>query len=286
MEKAFYTFTGGGGPLIATAIHDGHAVRRKIEHQYQLSEDERLREEDPYTARLAKRFPNNIVGLRSRFEVDLNRPQQKAIYQKPSDAWGLHVWDVPLKPQQVEYSNKLYEEFYSMLEDYLQGIIDRHGYVLVLDLHSYNHRREGPDGRPASEEENPEINLGTALMDLERWRPVVDAFQEGYKEQIPDADIRENVKFDGGNFMRWIHKKFGSNACVVAVEFKKVFMDEWTGDLDEAHFKAIQQALWMAGQRMEKIAGRIATQTQQHDNRPISSRETDRKAADREAERR
>jgi N-formylglutamate deformylase len=51
------------------------------------------------------------------------------------------------------------------------------------------------------------------------------------------------VKFFGGHFPRWIHATFPGQACALAVEFKKTFMDEWTGELDRKHFAALQAAL-------------------------------------------
>ena len=43
---------------------------------------------------------NRIIVNRSRFEVDINRPRDKAVYITPEDAWGLHIWknipDLPL----------------------------------------------------------------------------------------------------------------------------------------------------------------------------------------------
>jgi len=51
------------------------------------------------------------------------------------------------------------------------------------------------------------------------------------------------VKFRGGNFSRWIHENFADSACCLAVEFKKFFMDEWTGVIDPHEFEAIPQAL-------------------------------------------
>jgi hypothetical protein len=56
-------------------------------------------------------------------------------------------------------------------------------------------------------------------------------------------DVRENVKFQGGNFSRWIHGKFPGTGCALAIEFKKFFMDEWTGKRDDALHAAIFKAL-------------------------------------------
>jgi hypothetical protein len=35
---------------------------------------------------------NQIITHHSRFEFDLNRPPEKAIYLLPSDAWDLQLW--------------------------------------------------------------------------------------------------------------------------------------------------------------------------------------------------
>ena len=55
--------------------------------------------------------------------------------------------------------------------------------------------------------------------------------------------MRENVRFRGGHFSKWIAGTFPQNGCVLAVEFKKVYMDEWTGEPDEAAIKQIEHAL-------------------------------------------
>ena len=55
--------------------------------------------------------------------------------------------------------------------------------------------------------------------------------------------MRENVKFFGGNHPRWAHGQFPDSACVLAIEFKKFFMDEWTGKPDATMVEAIGQAL-------------------------------------------
>ncbi len=38
-------------------------------------------------------------------------------------------------------------------------------------------------------------------------------------------------------------RQFPDAACVIAVEFKKFFMDEWTGEPDEGCIEAIGDAL-------------------------------------------
>jgi hypothetical protein len=83
-------------------------------------------------------------------------------------------------------------------------------------------------------------------MDRAHWAPVVDALIETLREcsvQGRRLDVRENVKFKGGNFVRWIHRTFPRSGCGVAIEFKKIFMDEWTGELNGAMHAKIREAL-------------------------------------------
>ncbi|MGH7128228.1 MAG: N-formylglutamate amidohydrolase, partial [Planctomycetaceae bacterium] len=56
-------------------------------------------------------------------------------------------------------------------------------------------------------------------------------------------DVRENVRFRGGHFPGWIHETFPDCGCALAIEVKKVFMDEWTGEVDARRFDALRAAL-------------------------------------------
>jgi hypothetical protein len=83
-------------------------------------------------------------------------------------------------------------------------------------------------------------------MDRKRWAPVVERFIEdlrGFDFLGRHLDVRENVRFRGGNFPRWIHERFPETGCAIAIEMKKFFMDEWTGKPDHAYIKAIHKAL-------------------------------------------
>ena len=55
--------------------------------------------------------------------------------------------------------------------------------------------------------------------------------------------MRENVKFRGGHFPTWINQTFGGRACVLSIEVKKIFMDEWTGEVDALLCDAVGRAI-------------------------------------------
>ncbi|WVT07939.1 N-formylglutamate amidohydrolase (plasmid) [Sinorhizobium chiapasense] len=236
LDDEWWTQHRGDSPIVATAIHNGHAVRSAVECLLALSGAERLREEDPFTEFIIRDFPNRIVVHRSRFEVDVNRPRGGAIYVRPEQAWGLKVWTREPPHDLVEVSLAMHDEYYAMLEGMLAGIERRHGRFVVLDVHSYNHRRDGPEAATTKMEAAPEVNIGTFSMDRVKWARVVDSFVEALRSadcQGRRLDVRENIAFQGrGQQTRFIHERFPDTGCAIAVEFKKFFMDEWTGEPD------------------------------------------------------
>jgi N-formylglutamate deformylase len=249
MNPLIWQTTLGDGPLVACANHNGHATRPELEALLRLDTAARLYEEDPYTGEWTVIAPTRIVGQRSRFEVDLNRPRDKAVYLQPADCWGLDVWKSPPPAEVVNASLSAYDAFYAHVRSVLEQLLARHGRVVVFDLHSYNHIRGGPGGEPASALENPEINLGTRSMDRTYWGPIVDRWLAEIRQYDylgRNLDVRENVKFFGGHFPTWIHENFPGKVCALAVEVKKFFMNEWTGQLDIEKHRAIGNALAQA----------------------------------------
>ena len=246
MESNAWQLVKGDSPLVATANHSGHSLRPEIAELIALNEDERLREEDPYTDEWTSIVPNRIIGTKSRFEIDVNRPREKAVYRMPEDAWGLHVWKDPLPETVVQTSLAIFDDFYEQVRKLFDSLTAEFDRIVVYDLHSYNHRRGGPNEPPANLELNPEVNVGTGTMYRRRWVNVVDRFLSDLHQYDfcgRQLDVRENVKFFGGHFPKWIHDNYPSSVCVLSVEFKKFFMDEWTGTKNIQQTDAIRGAL-------------------------------------------
>ena len=79
LPARWWTVTRGPGPVLATAIHDGHDLRPDVAKAMALPEDARLREEDPFTGQAVTGVPTHVVVHRSRFEFDLNRAAEDAV---------------------------------------------------------------------------------------------------------------------------------------------------------------------------------------------------------------
>jgi N-formylglutamate deformylase len=241
-----WTIVNDGGPIVACAIHAGDEVRAEVLRHMGIRRRQRFVEEDPYTDQLADVVPTSVVVHRSRFEVDMNRRRERAIYRTPNDAWDLKVWREPLPAVLRQRSLRLYDRFYAELFSVLAQPAAGGRPFVVLDLHSYNHRRGGPEAAPADPLMNPEINLGTGSLDRERCGGLVDRFMADLRTVDVAGrplDVRENVRFRGGHLSRWVHAAFPGQACCLAVEVKKFFMDEYTGEIDEPTWRGVHDAL-------------------------------------------
>jgi N-formylglutamate deformylase len=234
------------GQVVASSVHAGHGLRPEIAAAMVLDEDVRLREEDPHTDVIAGQVPARVVTGRSRFEVDLNRARDEAVYRSPEDCWGLDVWaDPPLPDDLTAGSLAEYDEFYVALGERLDIVAARGPFVL-LDVHSYNHRRGGADADPEPVEGNPEVNLGTGSVDKERFGPLVEDFMASLSRQEVGGvalDVRENVRFQGRALAAWVHDRYPGVGCCLALEFKKTFMDEWTAEVDADRVEQSARAL-------------------------------------------
>jgi hypothetical protein len=234
----------GPGPIIATAIHDGHGLRDEVRAAMTLSDDDRLREEDPYTGQVVAAIANHVIACRSRFEVDLNREFDEAIYHTPDKSWGLHVWKAPPPDGLVARSLDLHTSFYRMMSETLDAISADHERFILFDVHSYNHRRDGPDCAATPKDDAPDINIGTYSMPRAYWAPVLDPIIGAMRDfdfNGRNLDVRENVAFQGkGELTRFVHERYPDRGCAIAIEFKKFYMDEWTGIPDLAELAAMR----------------------------------------------
>jgi len=231
-------------PFWSFAIHDGQQIDVQIEPYLNLNEKERLREEDPYTALMAELPISQFIVGSSRFQLDLNRPVEDAVYLTPEQAWGLQVWKKEL-PQHIITELYLdHTNIYQEIEDLIQSSIDKFGYFIIYDIHSYNSKRNSPE-EEIDQEHNPQINLGTAYINS-KWTPLIKKLKTFIsKEKIYNEapDIRENVKFKGGYLSQRINMKYGEYGCVISFEFRKDFMDEWTGTPDINRIISCKQLL-------------------------------------------
>lgn len=230
-------------PFWSFAIHDGHHISSELSPFLLLTDQQRLREEDPFTATIAELPTNHFFVATSRFQLDLNRNHRDCIYLQPAQAWGLKVYNhLPKK-----YIKKLYTEYvhiYELLDEHIKMTIEKFGYFIILDFHSYNAKRDGQN-ESMDMVKNPQINLGTFYNDKKWIRFIADYISFVKNQTLCNSpiDIRENIKFKGGNLAQHIISNFGDFGCVLSIEFRKDFMDEWSNVSDAIKIEAYKQLM-------------------------------------------
>ena len=211
-----------------------------------LGEADRRREEDPFTGEAVRGVPQHVIAHRSRFEFDLNRDTDNAIYRTPEQSWGQKVWKTDvLDDALVRASLDIHAQYYRMLASLLDGLGARYERFLVIDVHSYNHRRDGADRDPTPQEKAPDINIGTFSLPREQWAWLVDPLMEAmaaFDFNGRRLDVRENIAFQGkGEQTRFVHESYPGRGCAIALEFKKFFMDEWSGEPNQQEVAAMRK---------------------------------------------
>lgn len=218
---------------MTTAVHAGHQIRDELQPFLAATEDQLRMEEDPLTDVWAALGDSIFSCYNSRFEVDLNRPRDRALATDPKDTWGLRVWRERPPGEAIERSLEQHDAFYVMMREWIEQLIANNGKVLLLDIHSYNHRRAGRYAPPAPGEQNPDIDLGLTTLDNARFGALASTFAEALaceSCQGTKLDVRGNVRYpDGGHWPEWVYANYGDDVCTITLEYKKFYMDEWTG---------------------------------------------------------
>jgi len=201
------------------AVHDGHQFRRELWDHCLHSEYDRWYEEDPCTKAFVSTHPIVIAGCDSRFEYDLNRAPDLAVYE---NAWGKKLWKSPLPEEQKQLSLTKHDNFYKVVHALVSKIESLFGHAVVYDMHSYNWRRW--------EREVPVINLGTSNIDNSRFGKEIEAWRKMLsKLELPNGIVStskiNDTFFGNGYFLKYITNHF-DNTLVLATEFKKIYCDE------------------------------------------------------------
>ncbi len=253
-----YEFVGDwSGQLVTISVHAGHDLRPEVADLMILDESKRRREEDPCTDAIGSLMPARLLVHRSRFEADLNRSRDMAIYAGPEFCWGFDVWNTGGLPADVAArSLEYWDAFYADLAVRLDELAAR-GPFVILDVHSYNHRRPGPDNPDEPWENNPELDLGTGKVDREQFTPVIDVLRDVMTAQ--GFDVRDEIKFFPKQLSNWVHHRYPGVGCVMTLEFKKTFMDEWTGIPKPGRLDELAHALTQCIEPLETALAALQT---------------------------
>lgn len=202
------------------AVHDGHQFRKELWENCLHTAYERWYEEDPETKNMINSHPIVIAGCDSRFEYDLNRTPEEAVFET---AWGKQLWKQPLPADQKRKSQNKHANFYKVVYALISKLEEKFGVCIVYDMHSYNWKRW--------DREVPTWNLGTSNVDNDRFGADIEAWRQRLSEMKFPLGIKSTSKindtFQGnGYFLKFITNNF-KNTLVLATEIAKVYCDEY-----------------------------------------------------------
>ncbi|MFP4025031.1 MAG: flavohemoglobin expression-modulating QEGLA motif protein [Thiohalospira sp.] len=221
-DASFYIKIEDYTPFAAFAIHNGHNLRKSLKDICLLSDHERWQEEDPFTLNFISSLPIVIAANDSRYEYDLNRNEENAIYQ---EAWGKKVWRKKLPDQEIQNSLEKHRNFYHIVDVLIAKLEKKFGSVIVFDIHSFNYKRYI--------HATPVFNLGTQNINRKYYSRYINYWlKELQKIELPgiENDVKENNIFKGnGYLLQHITEKF-QNTLVLATEIKKIYCNEETGE--------------------------------------------------------
>ena len=209
-------------PYICAAIHNGHQLRNDLLEKTLLSDYERWYEEDPHTAEFVSQFPIVIQGNDSRFEYDLNRDPENAVYE---EAWGKQCWKEPLTTEDKSISLDKHANFYRVVHALVKKLESKFDACLVYDIHSYNWKRW--------DRKVPVFNIGSELINHDKY----DVYVESWKNELSEVSLGEienvtavnDVFYGRGYLLKYLTTNF-KHTLVLATEVSKIYCDELTGE--------------------------------------------------------
>lgn len=205
---------------VCAAVHDGHQLRKELWDNCMHTSYERWYEDDPATKSMISSHPIVIAGLDTRFEYDLNRAPEVAIYE---DAWGKELWKTPLTEKMKSKSLAKHHAFYKVVQALIKKLESIHKVCVVYDMHSYNWRRWP--------REVPTWNLGTQNIDNDRFNFCIEAWRKSLSEINLPNDIVSSAAindtfYGNGYFLKYITSYF-QNTLVLATEVAKIYCNEY-----------------------------------------------------------
>ncbi len=144
---------------------------------------------------MVQSHPIVIAGRDSRFEYDLNREPDNAIY---GDAWGKKLWKNPLTEKERKLSLKKHKTFFRVLHALIGQIEKNFGKAIVFDMHSFNLKRW--------DREVPTWNLGTVNIDNERFGTLATSWCQKLGEMDLPHGINSTSKINDTDFATEIVK--------------------------------------------------------------------------------
>lgn len=177
-------------PVVALMPHTGHHVREEILSKMSIEEDDRATDEDARLTGLVAEFPIQVFGLDSRYEYDLDRKKDDAIYLKPFQCWGKKVWVNPPSKDEIEVSLQKYDEFHDLLDYLYDEFLKINSKLVVVHV-------QGVTPKAGTKISTPyQIDVDTSLLESAQLKQI-DVFMNELKTASPNSHQNGGTKVSG-----------------------------------------------------------------------------------------
>jgi N-formylglutamate amidohydrolase len=166
------------------------------------------------------------------------------------------VWRHPLSANEIEETHAKYREFHGLLDLLVKYLVGRYGTMVLFDIHSFCYQREGHV--EWWEDSKPDINLGTRHINRDYFAPQIETclqYVSGIRMDGHELRVGENELFSGGYLTRKYAASHNRQVLVLAIEYKKIFMDEISGTLFPEKLDMLIENLQLTKERIPRIRG-------------------------------
>lgn len=222
----------GEGPLIAIAPHAGTRLDPELEpHLTEAALSSHWRLHAPWTGSMTSVAPTRIVALRSRYELELDESREAcAGRQRVAGAPDLRLWRSEPPEAVLERARFAWDAFHEHLGRIIEAVVAMRGHFIALVLRAPH---AIPENAPHLEvPDMPEIIVQSgSLVDLRYQslaRRLTEQLGDGVVLGYP-LEVREDAHDPGGHLTSWINRHHGAHGCAIAVELRKVVVDDASG---------------------------------------------------------
>lgn len=242
-----YEFHGGDSPLLVSVPHDGRLLPRDMKGQM-TEAGLALPDTDWHVARLygfvKDLGASMIVARYSRYVVDLNRPADDAALYPGQLVTGLcprrtfdggEIYRADVTIDTGDRIRRYWRPYHDRIRHTLAGLRREHGRALLWDAHSIASRVPALfDG------ELPVLNIGT--YDGRSCAPSIAATVARIAAESPHEAVVD-ARFKGGYITRHYGDPAGGVHAMQLEIAQRAYMDEATGDYDEARASHLADTL-------------------------------------------
>jgi len=246
---------------ILSIPHSGTLIPKRLEHKFIINK-RLLIGSDLHTDRVYKSKGISIISKLNPYVVDMNRfkyGSKDESIPKHLRFDALHrmspgpkpVLKEEYLPKEKEEILKLYDRYYSLIEDSIKEMKKKHGFALLFDCHSMSSR--GSKNTPDEGKERPDFSVGT--LNGESAHPkIIRTFYDTIRKEAQKFDfvVKRDHPYIGGAITRK-YKNLSENINCIQIEINEsIFMNEGIDDDYEDNFKIKRRGLWKVNLIMKK----------------------------------